>query len=767
MTPSSPLLAKSWTEQRDPPRQVTLLGHSEQVATSFHRLFGGRGGMTRLGHRWLRFFRVDDNASEAFCLNGLIACWLHDLGKANSGFQETARGKSGCQVIRHEHLSGLILTLPEMVKWFAASPELSWPSIVTSIVGHHLKADRNALAGQLLLDRRCFQVHLQNAREVLVAAATALDLPSPPRTSAPALWTFEPGGIVWDLKSDLVYRLERFQRDLRTCGTALPLLLAIRAALIVADAAGSGLARVGAPASEWLYDAFDEEDLVSATDVEKGVIAPRIGQVEQSGKPFAWSDFQTASEGLPNRALLLAPCGSGKTLAAWKWIMGQLRGSPTKRVVFLYPTRATATEGFRDYVSWAPEADAALMHGTSSYELEGLFENPDDDRHGRDFTTDDRLFAIGYWQRRIFSATVDQFLGFMQNAYRSICLLPVLVDSVIVIDEVHSFDRSLFAALKRFLETFNVPVLCMTASLPRERQTDLVERGLHLFPSQTAQFDDLEAVAAVPRYVVNRLKNATQAREVALKAHDSGRRVLWVVNTVDRCQALARELGSICYHSRFRLCDRKRRHEEVIHAFKQRTQAYLAVTTQVCEMSLDLDADVLITEEAPITSLIQRMGRCNRRARPPEGFLGDVWVCVPETRAPYLSDDFDGVEEFLKAVDGKCVSQRDLRDLLDIAPGRVEPKRYAAFLECGPWAIASEKALRDEAGPTARCILDSDVEQYQDLSNRRCPTDGLILNVPWSVAKSFDRLHHGLCIAAASHYVAEYGFLKKSVENVR
>ncbi len=34
-------------------------------------------------------------------------------------------------------------------------------------------------------------------------------------------------------------------------------------------------------------------------------------------------------------------------MAAWKWIERQATIRPVKRVVFLYPTRATATEGYR------------------------------------------------------------------------------------------------------------------------------------------------------------------------------------------------------------------------------------------------------------------------------------------------------------------------------------------------------------------------------------------------------------------------------------
>ena len=161
------------------------------------------------------------------------------------------------------------------------------------------------------------------------------------------------------------------------------------------------------------------------------------------------------------------PVGAGKTLAAWKWIQVQAGLRPVKRVLFLYPTRATATEGFKDYVSWAPEADASLIHGTGAYELDGMFENPPetDDHKPKDFGVDPRLFSIAYWSKRVFSGTVDQFLAFLHHAYGPTCLLPVLVDSIVVIDEVHSFDPAMFSSLKAFLQEFDVPVLCMTATL--------------------------------------------------------------------------------------------------------------------------------------------------------------------------------------------------------------------------------------------------------------------------------------------------------------
>ncbi len=91
-----------------------------------------------------------------------------------------------------------------------------------------------------------------------------------------------------------------------------------------------------------------------------------------------------------------------------------------------------------------------------------------------------------------------------------------------------------------------------------------------------------------------------------------------------------------------------------------------------------------IREAAPITSLIQRMGRCNRHTRPGEKEIGNIFIYQPEDRRPYEEEDMQGTDAFLEALDGREVSQTRLRELLEEhGPGDVEPDRYAAFVESG------------------------------------------------------------------------------------
>jgi len=144
---------------------------------------------------------------------------------------------------------------------------------------------------------------------------------------------------------------------------------------------------------------------------------------------------------------------------------------------------ALRRRGSRDYVGWAPGAEAALVHGSSRYELEAIAENPNDATQGKNYETEERLFALGLWSKRYFSATVDQFLASWNTATTGMCLLPALADSALIIDEVHSFDRHMFDNLISFLKTFDVPVLCMTATLPPSRRDELIDAGLRVYPT--------------------------------------------------------------------------------------------------------------------------------------------------------------------------------------------------------------------------------------------------------------------------------------------
>ena len=758
-----------------PGRPKTLLGHTKDIMTSVELLYGTEDRPTHLALEWLRFFRLKEDDYARFLTNAMASAGCHDLGKANDGFQKAVT-KKGDQSIRHEHLSGLLLSFPAFKDWLSYNPLLDFDVILSSVISHHLKVDPERWGQQLGMGSKSFRVLTdQNGfTELLDMLGETLSLPVPFRPDIPLLWSFQadshPFFNFTELLESAKRQAYRFEKAIRKEEEAQRFLCSVKAALLAADSAGSGVVRGGHDLKSWLQAAFGTS--LAAQDIQHKVIAPRIQEIERKTKrAFKLQDFQEQANTLRERALLLAPCGSGKTLAAWRWIAARLEKRSAARVLFLYPTRATATEGFRDYVAWAPEEDAALAHGTAAYDLEEMFENPADTRTAKDFTTEQRLYALGFWQKRLFSATADQFLAFMQNQYAPLCLLPLLVDSVIVVDEIHSFDTMMFSAFTKFLKQFDVPVLCMTATLSAGRRRTLVDEcRLQLFPETFDGLDNLKERADHPRYRLD-TTSRENAEKKAQQALREKKKVLWVTNQVRKCQEIAMSMTQWfgpetvqCYHSRFTLADRRTRHNSVISSFQMHSGPLLAITTQVCEMSLDLDADVLITEHAPIAALIQRMGRCNRRGKPGDGKLGEVYIYPPADHLPYKPEEMREARPFVNALDGKVFSQSDLEVTMEKhQPVRREPERFSSFLESGCYAMSYPYREGEEF--TVPAVLDSDIEEWRAAVECGQPTDGFIVPVPQRFAVPNSSLGKFLKEAPVAQYHSAYGFLNQPVAN--
>lgn len=771
------LLAKSVRQEREP---VTLQSHLEDTEKSAREIFNLD---KRWGKNWCRFFKIYDRAEqEKFLLDLRIAALFHDIGKANEDFQKAVLQKGFYQqTIRHEHLSALILHLPEVRGWLSENKDLDLEVITAAVLSHHIKASDNEQSEYLWMQPKgkpflqLFDYH-DELNETFDRIREIAKLSNNLRLEKKK-WSIESPWIGAQSEGfDTAVRFRRSVKPNKDEGR-LNLLLAVKAGLIIADAVASGLVREGKHIENWIHEKAHTET-IKKNEVSTTIIDKRAAIIFKD-EPVKWNDFQLKSATLGKRALLLAACGSGKTIAAWKWAEAQSQTHDIGKVIFLYPTRGTATEGFKDYVGFAPEAEASLLHGSAKYELEGIAENPNDATKDKNYETNARLFALGFWGKRYFSATVDQFLSFLEHSYSSLCLLPVLADSAVIIDEVHSFDKRMFETLICFLKHFDIPVLCMTATLPQSRIENLMREveGLRVFPTKEEQDElkDLEKAEKHPRYNLEIVANEDEALKIAAEEFSKGNRVLWVVNTVRRCQNVAKRFEKqtntrpLVYHSRFRLKDRKDRHEKTVAAFKQTAEAKIAITTQVCEMSLDLDADVLITEIAPIPSLVQRFGRSNRHLTRGEDFRSRLVAYMPENDKPYnQKEDLEPALVFLKDLPEEGISQRCLAEKLEehAKKERQIEGDFAPFLSSGYYAVpGSFREIDDFTNP---CIL-SDEKNFEAV--KKCltdkkPIDAYVISVPKQfVLKDFEKpkeFPKYLNIADARFYDEDFGFMTEN-----
>jgi len=196
-------------------------------------------------------------------------------------------------------------------------------------------------------------------------------------------------------------------------------------------------------------------------------------------------------------------------------------------------------------------------------------------------------------------------------------------------------------------------------------------------------------------------------------------KVLWVVNTVNRAinlarQAIERGLPVQLFHSRYRYKDRLVRQRQVIDGFSSGRGAFLAITTQVAEISLDISADLLVTEYAPVPSLIQRLGRLNRFVEVPENFKIAVFL-KPEKALPYEEGDLQKAENWLDRVaTGLPQSQRDLAAAF-IEVERNDSQLLEDHVVCDwlddPWSSLSNRHSLMEPGYTIEVVREEDMAE--------------------------------------------------------
>ncbi len=624
------------------------------------------------------------------------ACRLHDLGKANTYFQQVLRGEADgtTQPVRHELVSGLLCACNQLglrrplLAELGDKAEMLLNSVTGAVCAHHLKLDKPwRLAAQALADTAApssttvvldspeLQSFLPEGalRRRIVLAADALE---DGEFSLPEL-------RAEFLKSNREWELRLSERPDWRCFAG-----ALKALLMAADAAGSAQAADGRLLTTWISGAL------SATLSPGECRAVAAGRTDLDAlRPFQ----RATAEAGASPTIVQAGCGSGKTLAAYLWAERHARG---RKLFFCYPTTGTTTEGYRGYLAEA-ELLADLAHSRAEVDLQAMQTSPDEDDEDSLLRSD----SLRSWAPKITACTVDVAAALVRNCRRGLYSSPALLDAAFVFDELHSYDDRLFEAVVLLMDALpGAAFLLLSASVQPSRRDFLRQQFPH------AQWiDGPPGWEKLPRY---RLRSASreEAEEAARAALQDGKRVLWISNTVARASKLATQAfpsRPLTYHSRFRYTDRAQLHRRVVDGFAA-DAPMLASTTQVAEMSLDIDANLLITDLAPIPSLIQRLGRLNRRATPesPTEPRNALFV-EPPNPLPYAAPELRMAGEWLRCLQPGDVSQADLRrEWHRLDQGRPFSLQYGSeWLDTG-W-ISLPGQVRG-AGFTIRAILERD-----------------------------------------------------------
>jgi CRISPR-associated endonuclease/helicase Cas3 len=388
----------------------------------------------------------------------------------------------------------------------------------------------------------------------------------------------------------------------------------------------------------------------------------------------------------PGLYVVEAPMGIGKTEAALsaaykRWTEGEEKG-----LYFALPTQLTSNKIHDRITSFLENtlgkaAVQTLVHGNawlsekSTQTLTPKFNDEASNSPELDHNDTDEVLLWYSDSRKALIApfgtgTIDQALLAVLPARFAALRYFALAGKVVVIDEVHSYDPYMSNLIDRLINHLlkaGSTVIILSATLTAKRRAALVAAAGAKETTQTNAYPLITKVStgsiAAQHFAAHgKLESKTVRLHHYFQHEDTendfweditgkveaGANVVVIRNSVALAQHTYRLLKSLLtetiadegaglLHSRFPRWYRTKNEEHWIGILgkdeSRRPNGSLLVSTQIVEQSVDIDADLLVTDLAPTDLVLQRIGRLHRHSRKrPSGFeIPTCYLLHPNT----------------------------------------------------------------------------------------------------------------------------------------
>lgn len=373
------------------------------------------------------------------------------------------------------------------------------------------------------------------------------------------------------------------------------------------------------------------------------------------GKGFSdgWNEMQRfAKDNTDSNLILIGSTGLGKTEASLLWI-GNNKGFyvlPLKTAINAMYRRIRNTLYKDDYAE-----NLGLLHG----ELENIYLEDESPSTVSSETEESMKFWEYYGLTRAMSlpvtiTTPDQVFRFAFKYCSYELQLATYSYSKMVIDEIQAYSPDILATLIYSLQLIDMvggKFAITTATLPPFIK-DLLQEGI-----------DKKIEYKEDTFLNNKIRHRVSLRHSAINIDDikafiedkynqESMKLLVVVNTVRKAQSIYRELKSWLeendieiemnlLHSKFTVQHRSEKEDAILKDGESKCKKRVIwISTQVVEASLDIDFDYLFTELSDLSSLLQRLGRCNRRGlKSVDEFNSYVYLDIDENLLIKYSDN--------------------------------------------------------------------------------------------------------------------------------
>ncbi len=453
-----------------------------------------------------------------------------------------------------------------------------------------------------------------------------------------------------------------------------------------------------------------------------------------------------------------APTGSGKTLSGFHLA---LKMRDERRVVYSLPFINVIEQNYevlRDAISLhiedpGPEVILKKHHLTLPEPKEGM-------------SLEETLLLADAFDSEVVVTTFVQLLRTLfSNSPSVVRKLHNLANSVLILDEVQSIPAEYWLLIRKALESLsrltNSKIILMTATMPallgRELEgVRMTQEGMSRYTLRyRPDIGDVDALTDLASEILSRRRSLLVVMNTIRTSIEAYRMIKEHLSGEYEVHYLSSNIVPV---------ERARRIGRIRQALED-GRPVVCVSTQVVEAGVDLDFEAVIRDVAPLDSIVQSAGRCNRNARMDSGEVHVVlidggkparWVygsililgtqklladrpTLEEAEIPHLLDSYyrdveDRVdvkrksENYMKALD-----QLDFKFLSTFSPIE-EGRKFSVFVELDDGAEVARRRFEDAYGEFIRTLRgDSDLREIfrmkAELRARRIDVESYVINV--------------------------------------
>lgn len=433
----------------------------------------------------------------------------------------------------------------------------------------------------------------------------------------------------------------------------------------------------------------DKKEHPEILDIPKLIEFESIIKQKELPKGKDLLPYQAKASETKDNAILKAPTGAGKTLAALLW--ASRNQSENGRFFYVLPFTASINAMARRFNDIFGRNNVGVLHHKNADFLFRLMEKDEMSLKLKNQQAKHLKSLAKEMYHPIRISTPHQILRFALRGRGWETGLVEFVNGCIVYDEVHAFEpliTGLTLATAKLLqsEPFNAKILFTSATIPKFLEK-LIKENLGI--------DDFNIIELNPNdkkdaEVSDKKRHRIEVREgnlfenlpkIVSEIKQSGQSTLIFCNHVKTSQQIYDELKNYGFtdltllHSRFNGRDRTEIETRIMRKLSEEEKAKLKnkikanplttpilVATQAVEVSLDIDYERGYSEPAPADALGQRLGRVNRKG---ERSTAPIVIFTEPTNG-YLYDEelTNKTVELLRNVKGE-LSEQELTTIVD------------------------------------------------------------------------------------------------------